>query len=176
MSYEMTTGSYQNGRLLYSTEAVVDRFGITLRYVMYDDGGDLVYDYRYDPESGRGRVDYLDENDERVRKGVTVPPDAYSMMTIPYIIGALTVSGSERHYLSAVVGDGKKIGLYLQRLGTETVQMGDRFYSCSKVELGFSGVIGLFVPKMVFWVDDVSKIPVRQDVMGGSIIEYVPVE
>jgi hypothetical protein len=174
--YEMITESYQNGRLLYSTEAVVDRFGITIRYAMYEDGTDLVYDYRYDSESGTGSVDYLDEEDERVRKRVTVPPQAYSMMTIPYIIGALAISDSERHSLGAVVGDGKKLGLYLQRVGTVTVQVRERFYTCSKVELGFSGVIGLLVPKMVFYVDDGLKLPVRQDMMGGSIIEYKPVD
>jgi hypothetical protein len=174
--YEMITESYQNGRLLYSTKAVVDRFGITIRYAMYEDGTDLLYDYRYDSESGGGSVDYLDEENERVRKSVTVLPQSYSMMTIPYIIGAFAISDSERHSLTAVVGDGRKLGLYLQRVGTVTVQVRERSYTCSKVELGFSGVIGLLVPKMVFYVDNGSKLPVRQDMMGGSIIEYEPVE
>ena len=57
---------------------------------------------------------------------------------------------------------------------TWTVEVGANFYRCSKIELGFSGVIGLLLPKMVFWVDDGSKIPVLQDMMGGSIIEYEP--
>jgi len=173
-AYVMTTASYQDGSLLYSTEAVVDSVGITMRYVMYGVGGDPTYDYRYDAESGTAWVDYKNEDDERVRKSATVANDAYSMMTIPYIIGALRIAGSERHSLGAVVGNGKKLGLYVQRLGTETVRVGGKLYSCSKIEMGFSGLIGLLVPKMVFWVDERTKIPIRQDMMGSSIIEYVP--
>ncbi|MBN2322882.1 MAG: hypothetical protein JXQ30_04045 [Spirochaetes bacterium] len=175
-SYVMTTESYQKGRLLYSTEAAVDRFGTTMRYVVYGNEGDPEYDYRYNSESGGGSVCYRDEDDTLVRKKVTVPPHAYSMMTIPYIIGALTVTDSERHSFDAVVGDGRKLGLYLQRIGAESVQVKGRVYACSKFEMGMSGVIGLFVPKMVFYVDDGSKLPVRQKMMGGSIIEYEPVD
>ena len=173
-TYEMITTSYQNENLLFSTEAVVDRFGITRRYVMYGAHGDPEYEYTYDAAHGSARVDYRDENEKRIQKSATVEADAYSIMTIPYIIGALRVDDSERHSIKAVVGDGKKFGLYLQRVGTEEVRVGDRVYSCSKIEMGFSGLIGLLAPKMVFWVDGPSKIPVRQDMMGGSIIEYMP--
>ena len=49
--------------------------------------------------------------------------------------------------------------------------MRGKTFECIKIECGFTGIIGLFVPKMVFWVDEKTLIPVKQDMMGGSIIE-----
>jgi len=34
-----------------------------------------------------------------------------------------------------------------------------------------TALIGLLAPKMMFWVNERIWIPVRQDMMGGSIIE-----
>jgi hypothetical protein len=170
-SYEMVTESRQSERLLYTTKAVVSRFGITERYVMYDETGEPSYSYRYDATVGKGFVAYLDEDGNQVEKSVTINPDAYSMMTIPYIIGALRIDDTERHSLHALVGDGRTFGLYIQEIDREVVLVGGRSYTCSKIECGFSGIIGLFAPKLLFWVDEKSRIPVKQDMMGGSIIE-----
>jgi hypothetical protein len=171
VSYEMVTKSRQSERLLYTTEAVISRFGITERYVMYDESGRPSYSYRYDATEGKGYVVYLDEKGTRVEKRVTVNPDAYSMMTIPYIIGAFRVDDANRHSMHALVGDGRTFGLYIQKIDREEVLVRERSYACSKIECGFSGIIGLFAPKLLFWVDEKSRIPVKQDMMGGSIIE-----
>lgn len=169
--FEIVTESRQDGRLLFSTVAVIDRSGITERYVMYDDRGKSSYAYRYDASEKKGYFEYSHESGEPVKKTVAVSPDAYTIMTIPYIIGALTVQDNERHPMHVIVGDGKRLGLYLQRIDRETVTVGGRSYECSRIEMGFSGLIGLVVPKMMFWVDERALIPIRQDMMGGSIIE-----
>jgi len=69
------------------------------------------------------------------------------------------------------VGDGRYFEFYLQQVTEEMISVRDKVFTCRRIECGFSGIIGLFVPKMVFWVDEKSKIPVKQDMMGRSIIE-----
>jgi len=111
--YEMVTESRQDGRLLFSTVAVIDRFGITERYVRYDERGKSSYTYRYDASETKGYFEYSDENGEPVSKIVAVAPDSYTIMTIPYIIGALTVHENKHHFIQAIAGDGRRLGLYL---------------------------------------------------------------
>ena len=170
-NYEMVTLSKKDDKLLYKTELVVDRFGITEKYAMYDNEGNSSYLYSYDVFKEEASIEYLDEESKVKRKKVSVDKEIYSLMTIPYIVGAVNFNENGRHVLKAVVGDGRFFEIYIQKVNDEKIIVGDRTFECKKIECGFTGIIGLFVPKMVFWVDEKTRIPVKQDMMGGAIIE-----
>ena len=170
-NYKIVTLSKKGDEFLYKTELIVNRFGITEKYVMYDNEGNSSYLFRYDVFKEEASIEYLDEEGEVKRKKVSVDKNTYGLMTIPYIVGAVNFSGNDRQVVKTVVGDGRFFELYIQRVNKEKISVRDRIFECSKIECGFTGIIGLFVPKMVFWVDEETLIPVKQEMMGGSIIE-----
>ncbi len=170
-SYEIALVSKQDDEILFITEVVMDRLGRTEEYILNDNENSVILKYVSYYSEKEAVIERRGENGEYEVTTVSIDENTYGMMTIPYIIGTIDIESRERHILKALIMNGRKMDIFIQVVNREAIRVRDRIYNCYKLECGFMGIIGLFVPKLIFWVDEGTKIPVKYNMMGSSIIE-----
>lgn len=170
--YKINSIGKKENELIQKGEILIETDGKPIKTTKYDNEKEITYIIHYNFSNKKAKITEEKKDGKSTTKTVSISDKTYDAEATMYIVGGIDFSNKEEHKFEIMTKSGDKYEAFVKYLKEETITIKAGVFHCYKLEMGPTGLLYLFAPKMHIWVDADTKIFIKSK-MGNTTCELV---